>query len=130
MLNVFEYNQHFVAMMNIINQSRLNVPEIGEVHHIIPKCWFIENKLEIDNSESNLVKLSLENHKKVHKLAALCAKEDWLRKKMLFAYNIMSSGEYAFHDGMKGKNHNVSTKNKIGEKAFYYRHNKMCKWEI
>ena len=66
MLNVFEYNQHFVAMMNIINQSRLNVPEIGEVHHIIPKCWFIENKLEIDNSE----------------------------------------------------------------RAFYYRHNKMCKWEI
>lgn len=26
-LEVFEYNQHFVAMMNIINAARLNPPE-------------------------------------------------------------------------------------------------------
>lgn len=36
---VFEYNQHFVAMMNIINAARLNTPKEGHKHHIIPKCW-------------------------------------------------------------------------------------------
>lgn len=115
LLSVFEYNQHFVAMMDIINQSRLNVPENGDVHHIVPRCWFIFNKLNIDNSDSNLVKLSIENHRKIHKLASLCSKEKWLRNKMLFAYNLMSSGEYALHDGMKGKTHKDATKNKMSE---------------
>lgn len=38
-LEVFEYNQHFVAMMNVINSARLNPPNKGHKHHIIPKCW-------------------------------------------------------------------------------------------
>lgn len=29
---VFEYNQHFVAMMNVINAARLNPPESGHNH--------------------------------------------------------------------------------------------------
>lgn len=30
--NVFEYNQHFVAMMNIINAAKLNPPTKGHKH--------------------------------------------------------------------------------------------------
>lgn len=82
---VFEYNQHFVAMMNIINYSRKFPPENGHKHHIIPKCWFKYNNLEIDNSEENLVLLSYENHSKVHKLAYLCSKTSYIRSAMALA---------------------------------------------
>lgn len=30
MMNVFKYNQHFVAMMNIVNTARLNPPVKGQ----------------------------------------------------------------------------------------------------
>ena len=88
-LDVFEYNQHFVAMMNIINSSRLNPPESGHKHHIIPKCWFTMNNLPIDNSDENLVLLTKEQHGKVHKLMSLCAKDERLKRNMVIAAHFM-----------------------------------------
>lgn len=72
-LDVFTYNQHFVAMMNIINIAKRFPPENGHIHHIIPKCWFKKKGLKVDDSKENTVKLSVEQHILVHKLAALCA---------------------------------------------------------
>lgn len=64
-LECFEYNQHFVAMMNIINHARLcNVEGKFEKHHIIPRCFYKNKGLEVDNSSSNLVNLTIEEHKK------------------------------------------------------------------
>lgn len=83
-LEVFEFNQHFVAMMNIINSARLNPPEIGHKHHIIPKCYFKMNNLDVDNSAENIVLLSKEQHAKVHQLMALCAKDERLKRNMIF----------------------------------------------
>ena len=87
--HVFEYNQHFVAMMNIINSSRLNPPESGDKHHIIPRCWFTMNNLPIDNSDENLVLLTKEQHGKVHKLMSLCAKDEQLKRNMVIAAHLM-----------------------------------------
>ena len=89
LLDVFEYNQHFVAMMNIINMARLNPPESGDKHHIIPKCWFKMNNLPIDNSDANLVLLTKEQHGKVHKLMSLCAKDEQLKRNMVIAAHLM-----------------------------------------
>ena len=88
-LDVFEYNQHFVAMMNIINMARLNPPESGDKHHIIPKCWFKMNNLPIDNSDANLVLLTKEQHGKIHKLMSLCAKDEQLKRNMVIAAHLM-----------------------------------------
>ena len=88
-LDVFEYNQHFVAMMNIINSARLNPPESGDKHHIIPRCWFTMNNLPIDNSDENLVLLTKEQHGKVHKLMSLCAKDAQLKRNMVIAAHFM-----------------------------------------
>ena len=82
---VFKYNQHFVAMMNIINFARLNPPTKGHKHHIIPKCWFKKNNLPVDNSKDNLVLLTPEDHAKVHKLAYLCSKNE-IKSSLRFAY--------------------------------------------
>ena len=89
LLDVFEYNQHFVAMMNIINMARLNPPESGQKHHIIPRCWFKMNNLPIDNSDANLVLLTKEQHGKIHKLMSLCAKDEQLKRNMVIAARLM-----------------------------------------
>lgn len=108
-LDVFEYNQHFVAMMNIINSSRLNPPESGHKHHIIPKCWYRMNNIPIDNSEANLVLLSYEDHVKVHKLTILCAKDSTFKGKMGYAVHRLLKGNF------KGMHHTEETRKKMSE---------------
>ena len=93
--DVFEYNQHFVAMMNVINAARLNPPDKGHKHHIIPKCWFKMNNLPVDNSKSNLVLLTYEDHCKVHKLALLCAKDKVMRSKLGWALKRLTMGTFS-----------------------------------
>lgn len=89
-LECFEYNQHFVTMMNIINYSRLtNKDGNFEKHHIIPRCWFNKHNLPVDNSENNLVKLTIEQHRKVHRLAVLCAKEE-IKPALKYAVSLMN----------------------------------------
>ena len=104
---VFTYNQHFVAMMNIINASRLNPPKCGHKHHIIPKCWFKLHNLPIDNSDDNLVLLSYEDHIKVHKLAILCAATPEMKSKMGFAVHRLLKGHFS------GLHHTEETKKKL-----------------
>ena len=119
---VFEYNQHFVAMMNIINAAKLNPPKEGHKHHIIPRCWFKMNNLSVDNSKDNLVLLSYEDHVKVHKLAYLCALEDKFKGKMAYAYHrltqgdIVSNGAFAgVYNSFYGKHHTEATRNNMSE---------------
>lgn len=106
---VFVYNQHFVAMMNIINSARLNTPTKGHRHHIVPRCWFRMNNLPIDNSNDNLVLLSYEDHVKVHKLSMLCAATHELKSKMGFAVKYMLKGNFS------GMHHTIETRRKMSE---------------
>lgn len=104
---IFVYNQYFVAMMNVINAAKLNPPESGHKHHIIPKCWFKMNNLPVDNSEDNLVLLSYEDHVKVHKLAILCASTTEMKSKMGFAVHWLLKGDFS------GMHHTKETIEKI-----------------
>lgn len=94
---VFTYNQHFVAMMNVINAAKLNKPSQGHFHHIIPQCYYKMNNMQVDNSENNLVFLSPEDHLKVHKLAVLCAKSSELKSKMGYAVHILGGTMTGLH---------------------------------
>lgn len=125
--NVFEYNQHFVSMMNVINKAKLNPPKNGHKHHIIPKCWYKMNGLEIDNSKENLVLLSYEEHILVHKLAILCAATPEMKMKLKCALQILSRGDpqyvltgennpmFGKHSWNYGKHHSLETKEKISK---------------
>lgn len=106
LLEVFEYNQHFVAMMNVINAARLNPPECGHKHHIIPRCWFKSHNLDTDNSNDNLVLLSAEDHQKVHRLCMLCVKDEDMKSKMGFAV-------HRLHGSMSGLHHTEDTRKKL-----------------
>lgn len=90
-VRLFNYNQHFVAMMNIINKARLNPPKEGHKHHIIPRCWFKMNNIPVDNSVDNLILLTVEDHIKVHKLLTLCVKDSKFRGKMNYAYSRLTT---------------------------------------
>lgn len=93
-IEVFIQNsKYYVEMMKIILESKVNPPESGQVHHIIPRCWFGHFQLDVDNSISNTVLLSYENHKKVHTLAYKCAKESWLKNKLACAAHLMGDKE-------------------------------------
>lgn len=107
-LEVFEYNQHFVAMMNIINSARLNPPSKGHNHHIIPQCWFKLHNLPVDNSKDNLVLLTIEDHQKVHKLSAMCIIGSDMRSAMGFATHIL-------HGTFSGLHHTKDTCRKISK---------------
>ena len=107
-LKVFEYNQHFVVMMNIINIARLNPPESGHKHHIIPKCWFKAHNLPVDNSKDNLVLLSYEDHCRVHKLAAMCIISSYMRSAMRFAAHMLDGS-------FSGMNHDEEIRRKMSE---------------
>lgn len=136
---VFEYNQHFVAMMNVINAARLNPPESGHKHHIVPRCWFKMNNLSVDNSKDNLVFLSVEDHIKVHKLALLCAKDKIMNSKLAWALKRVSNGTFLGCHHTKeskeknkiahlGKHHDEETRKKMSEavkgdnNSFYGKH--------
>lgn len=108
-MKCFKYNQHFVAMMNIINVARLNPPKEGHKHHIVPRCWFKMNNLPIDNSKDNLVLLSYEDHVKVHKLTILCADTKEMASKMSYAVHRLLKGQF------KGIHHTEETKQKMSK---------------
>lgn len=125
-LECFEYNQHFVAMMNIINHARLtNIEGKFQKHHIIPRCFYRKKGLEIDNSETNLVNLTREEHQKVHQLAALCAKEI-VHNELIWAnylmhgqrdYSLNSTDEFRkkISEASKGRTHSEEARKKMSE---------------
>lgn len=101
---IFTHNQHFVDMMNIINAARLNPPKEGHKHHIIPKCWYKSQNLDIDNSDNNLVLLSYEDHVKVHELLYHCCKSKIMKRKMSYAYHRLTKGKIVENGCFKGEN--------------------------
>lgn len=115
-LECFEYNQHFVAMMNVINHAkRCNVEGEFEKHHIIPRCFYRKKGLEIDNSETNLVYLTLEEHQKVHQLAYLCAKE-FMKTSLKYAANMMNRNSMCGKNNpWYGNHHSAETRKKMAE---------------
>ena len=117
-LEVFTYNQHFVAMMNIINNARLCGNKKGHKHHIIPRCWFKMMKLPVDNSKANLVMLSYEDHVKIHKLAYLCVKDNIMKGKLAYAYHRLTQGEIISNDAFIGeRNANYGKRHKHSDET-------------
>lgn len=108
-MDIFEYNQHFVAMMNVINAARLNSPAKGHRHHIIPRCWFKMKGLPVDNSKDNIVLLTEDDHIKVHKLAMLCSVDSVMRSKQAFAVKRLLKGNFS------GMHHTEDSKRKMSK---------------
>lgn len=60
--------KQYIDLIN--NPSIINQNQIIHIHHIIPRCWFIKNNIEIDNSNENTIRLSIKDHIISHTLLA------------------------------------------------------------
>lgn len=59
------YKNNPISFVKI--QDCLNNPELySEKHHINPRWYYITNKIEIDNSDLNLIRVRYEDHVKLH----------------------------------------------------------------
>lgn len=47
-------------------------------HHIIPRCYYKYNKLNVDNSKDNLINLLYKDHILAHIYLSMCFSVDWL----------------------------------------------------
>lgn len=106
-------SKYYKEMLDIIISAKVNPPEKGYIHHIIPRCWFKHFHKDVDNSISNTVLLSWEDHRQVHKLAYKCAKESWLKSKLACAARLMGDKECNYkHDDITKKKISDSHKGK------------------
>ena len=71
-----EYLHKYVDLINS-NINREKEKYITERHHIIPKVYYKKNKLDVDNSEDNLVNLIYYDHVLAHCLLCLSFKYDY-----------------------------------------------------
>ncbi len=115
---IFEYNQHFVSLFNILNMAKKRGHVKGDYqkHHIIPRSYYKLKGIEIDNSENNLVYLTYEEHLKVHKLMTLCVKIAELKRKMIWAYNFLKTGKVLLPSNRSGKNNPMFGNKQAAEK--------------
>ncbi len=80
----FEDNNYLDLYCNIIkaNNSTTKEKYKTQKHHIIPRCYFKYNSLDIDNSENNLVNLLYKDHILAHYYLCLCCCDSILSYKL------------------------------------------------
>ena len=64
----FVDNEYLVQYLNLVNSSEAGT----ELHHILPRSYFKDLGISVDNSEQNLVRLSFADHCKAHWLLYYC----------------------------------------------------------
>ena len=113
-------SKYYRQMMDVIVAAKVNPPKQGQVHHIVPRCWYKHYNLEIDNSISNTVLLTWEDHKLVHNLAYKCAKDKWFKSKLACAAHFFGDTEPVIdlsgsNNPMYGKHLSEEHRRKISE---------------
>ncbi len=88
--NCFEDNEWLDKYCELIEINKDTQAEKGKTnkHHIIPKCYYKNNNLAIDNSQENLVNLFYKDHILVHYYLCLCTK-DKLKHQLEYAFKRM-----------------------------------------
>lgn len=117
-------NASFRKIMKIFNNSKINPPKRYKRHrhHIIPQCWFKMNNLPVDNSDNNLIYLSIQNHYNVHKLMCDCVINDKLKHKMYASAELLKEkfGDYIKDDNKKKSKNRRHNLGKIMDKKLSY----------
>lgn len=80
-LNIVVDNEYLDKYINLILSNRYNKKQknLTQVHHIIPRKYFIHQNIHIDNSKENLINLEYKDHILAHYYLALCSACDWFR---------------------------------------------------
>lgn len=84
-------NEYLDAYLDLISKNTESRRVKGKTqrHHIIPREYFVLNKISVDNSTENLVNLLYKDHILAHYYLALCCSDAILRIGMTSAVNMM-----------------------------------------
>lgn len=82
--NQFKDNKYLDIYCDLIESNKEREKEIYKTqkHHIIPRCYFKYNNLEIDDSQENLVNLLYKDHILAHYYLCLCCIDSILNYKL------------------------------------------------
>lgn len=85
-LGIFEDNEYLDFYCTLIDKNKDTKKEKFKTqkHHIIPKCYYKLNNLEIDNSDSNCVNLLYKDHILAHYYLCLCVDNN--NKKLIYYF--------------------------------------------
>lgn len=74
-IGLVEDNQWLDAYVDLINNNLLTTHQAytTQKHHIIPKFYFKDNNIAIDNSESNVINLKIKDHILAHYYLCRCS---------------------------------------------------------
>lgn len=93
-LNIFEDNQYLNCYCELILNNLNNKKQKykTQIHHIIPRAYYKQNNLEIDNSKNNLINLLYVDHVIAHCYLSLSSKDSKFKHAMMVAiYKMMGS---------------------------------------
>lgn len=90
--NCFEANEYLDKYCKLIidNLEKRREKYKTQKHHIIPRCYFRLNNLEIDNSKENIINLLYKDHILAHYYLTLCSKSK-IFNKLNFSFIIMAA---------------------------------------
>lgn len=94
-LNIFDNNEYLDKYCELIESNRDTKREKFKTqrHHIIPVCYYKYSKLQINNSNDNLVNLTYKDHALAHYYLAMCFENIYLKSAMFFALNYILYGK-------------------------------------
>ena len=97
--NCFICNEHLNAYCELIVNNLTTKKEKykTQIHHIIPKCYYNANSLDIDNSKTNLVNLFYKDHILTHYYLCMCA-EGEIKYKLVNAFFHLTSRKWKLED--------------------------------
>lgn len=73
-------NEYLDKYCNIINNGMLKkIKYVSQIHHIIPKYYFLYNNLSVDNTKENKIVLFHKDHLLAHYYLAKCSSTDRYR---------------------------------------------------
>lgn len=92
-ISILEPNLYFYKYVDLVYNNEKTVQQkfVTQKHHIVPRCYYKNNGLEQDNSESNLVNLSFKDHLIAHCYLLLCSKDKRFSANMFYAICFISN---------------------------------------
>lgn len=95
-LDYFIDNEYFDAYIKLLelNSNREFIPCQTNSHHVIPRHYFLDRKMNIDNSSDNKVNLLYKDHMLAHMYLSACT-QGRNRYRNLYAISFMSGQRYA-----------------------------------
>lgn len=91
-LGIIDNNDYFEKYTQLIinNVETKKQKYKTQRHHIIPRCYYKRNNLEVDNSLDNLVNLLYQDHILAHYYLCMCIKDENIKHDCIMAFTYLT----------------------------------------